>query len=67
MGFIDYHGTKENRYGDLVSWNGAAPKYDLRDWAPEYEKMGRGVTLAKEEAMTLKELLSKELQDVEDR
>ena len=34
----------ENRSGwtrelNLVSWNGGEPKYDLRDWAPEHEKM----------------------------
>lgn len=26
---------------NLISWNGAAPKYDLRDWAPDHEKMGK--------------------------
>lgn len=25
---------------NVVSWNGAVPKYDIRDWAPECEKMG---------------------------
>lgn len=30
---------------NLISWNGAEPKYDLRDWAPNHEKMGKGVTL----------------------
>jgi hypothetical protein len=25
---------------NLVSWNGAEPKYDLRDWALDHEKMG---------------------------
>ena len=40
-----------------VSWNGAAPKYDIREWAPEHEKMGKGVTLTEEEAKKLKELL----------
>lgn len=25
---------------NLISWNGAAPKYDIRDWAPDHEKMG---------------------------
>ena len=30
---------------NLVSWNGKEPKYDLRDWAPEHEKMGKGITL----------------------
>ncbi len=42
-----------------VSWNGGAPKYDIRDWAPEHEKMGKGVTLNDEEFAPLKELLNK--------
>lgn len=45
---------------NLISWNGAAPKYDIRDWAPEHEKMGKGVTLTAEEVQKLKEILSKE-------
>ena len=40
-----------------ISWNGAEPKYDIRDWAPNHEKMGKGVTLTEEEAAKLKELL----------
>ena len=40
-----------------ISWTGAAPKYDIRDWAPDHEKMGKGVTLTEEEAAKLKELL----------
>jgi len=35
---------------NLVSWNGGKPKFDLREWAPEHEKMGKGVTLTTEEA-----------------
>lgn len=42
-----------------ISWNGGAPKYDIRDWAPEHEKMGKGVTLNNEEFAALKELLNK--------
>ena len=42
---------------NLISWNGSNPKYDIRDWAPEHEKMGKGVTLTEEEAEKLKELL----------
>jgi len=42
---------------NLVSWNGRDPKYDLREWAPDHEKMGKGVTLTKEEMIKLKELL----------
>ena len=38
-----------------IAWNGAAPKYDIRDWAPEHEKMGKGITLTEDEAARLKE------------
>ena len=38
---------------NLISWNGADPKYDIRDWAPGHEKMGKGITLTKEEANQL--------------
>ncbi len=41
---------------NLVSWNGGKAKYDLRDWAPEHEKMGKGVTLTEEEAKKLYEI-----------
>lgn len=43
---------------NLVSWNGAEPKYDLRDWSQEHEKMGKGTTLTKDEIDKLKEILS---------
>ncbi len=42
-----------------ISWNGGAPKYDIRDWAPEHEKMGKGVTLTEDEVQKLKEVLAK--------
>lgn len=42
---------------NLVSWNDREPKYDIRDWAPEQEKMGKGITLSTEEMMNLKKLL----------
>ena len=39
----------------------AAEKYDIRDWAPEHEKMGKGITLSQEEAEALYELPGKTL------
>ncbi|HPF16940.1 MAG TPA: PC4/YdbC family ssDNA-binding protein [Thermotogota bacterium] len=42
----------------LISWNDREPKYDIRDWAPEHAKMGKGVTLTVEELKKLKELLN---------
>jgi hypothetical protein len=47
---------------NLISWNGAAPKYDIRDWAPNHEKMGKGVTLTDEEAKTLLKLLASSIE-----
>ncbi|WP_455264427.1 YdbC family protein [Phascolarctobacterium sp.] len=44
---------------NLVSWNGREPKYDLREWSPEHDKMGKGVTLSKEELEALKGILEK--------
>ncbi|BDR58152.1 YdbC family protein [Xylocopilactobacillus apicola] len=38
---------------NLVSWNEAEPKYDLRSWSPDHQKMGKGVTLSEEEFLNL--------------
>lgn len=43
---------------NLISWNGRQPKYDLRDWAPEHGKMGKGITLSKDELRELRDLLN---------
>ncbi|MGX7031504.1 YdbC family protein [Vagococcus zengguangii] len=42
---------------NLVSWNDRPAKFDLRDWSPNHEKMGKGVTLSNEEFNSLKETL----------
>lgn len=42
---------------NLISWNSGAPKYDLRDWSPDHEKMGKGITLTVDEVQTLYKLL----------
>ena len=44
---------------NLISRNDRDPKYDIREWSPDGEKMGKGVTLSKEELLALKELLNK--------
>lgn len=42
---------------NLISWNGNEPKYDIRSWSEDHQKMGKGITLTKEELITLKEIL----------
>ncbi|QGQ46294.1 YdbC family protein [Metabacillus sediminilitoris] len=44
---------------NLISWNGRDPKYDLRDWDQDNEKMGKGITLSKDELIQLKEILNR--------
>lgn len=43
---------------NLISWNDREPKYDIREWAPEHEKMGKGVTLSREELKNLRDQLN---------
>ncbi|MDR2518915.1 MAG: hypothetical protein LBD13_05820 [Spirochaetaceae bacterium] len=47
----------------LISWNGKSPKIDIRDWNPAYKKMGRGITLTKEEAAKLRDYLAAALEE----
>lgn len=43
---------------NLVSWNGKPAKYDIREWDPEHEKMGKGVTFSAEELKRLRDFLN---------
>ena len=44
-----------------ISWNGNEPKYDLRRWSPNRDKMGKGVTMSEKELIALYELLKEEV------
>ncbi|MGB3367417.1 MAG: PC4/YdbC family ssDNA-binding protein [Acidaminobacteraceae bacterium] len=43
---------------NLISWNDREAKFDLRDWAPEHAKMGKGLTLSIEELIKLRDILN---------
>jgi len=48
--------TNENgwtREVNLVSYNGAEPKVDIRDWNSEHTKMSKGITMTVQEAKLL--------------
>ena len=49
--------TGWSREINLVSWNEAKPKVDIRDWAPDHAKMGKGISLTNEEVAILRESL----------
>lgn len=42
---------------NLISWNGRPAKFDIRDWAPDHTKMGKGITLSNDEFKALQEKL----------
>lgn len=58
IGVVSESKTGWTKELNLISWNDREPKYDLRDWAPDHEKMGKGVTLTKEEVDELTKILS---------
>ena len=49
--------TGWERQLNMISWNGREPKYDIRDWAPDGSKMGKGISMTKEELCMLRGIL----------
>ena len=43
---------------NVISWNGAAPKRDIRPWSPDHKKCGKGITLTGEEGKKLRDILN---------
>lgn len=43
---------------NLISWNDREPKYDIREWDPSHEKMGKGITLSKDEFSELMKIIT---------
>lgn len=41
-----------------VSWNGNPPKFDIREWDPNHERMSRGVTLSLREMDQIRGLMN---------
>lgn len=58
VGAISENSSGWTKEINLISWNDRAPKYDIRDWAPGHEKMGKGVTLSADELRELKRILN---------
>lgn len=42
---------------NLISWHENEPKYDIRDWSPDHERMSRGITLTESEIIKLCDFL----------
>lgn len=57
LGVISTSASGWTRELNLISWNDRPAKFDIRDWSPDHEKMGKGLTLSDEDIMSLKEIL----------
>ena len=42
---------------NMVSWNEREPKYDIREWSPDGNKMGEGNSLSHDEISIFKGVL----------
>ena len=58
LGIISEKSGGWTRQLNLIAWNGEAPKYDIRDWSPDRQKMGKGITLTAAELQSLTDLLN---------
>lgn len=56
LGVISEYDNGWRKELNMVSWNGSAPKYDIRDWAPGHDRMSKGITLRADEMDRLAEL-----------
>lgn len=59
IGVLSGHSTGWNKELNLVSWNGGQPKYDIRDWDMNHQRMSRGVTLHENEMRQIFDLMKK--------
>lgn len=58
LGVLSEKGNGWAKELNLVSWGEREAKLDVRDWAPDHEKCGKGITLTEEEAQLLVKYLS---------
>ena len=49
LAVLEEHETGWRKELNIVIWNEGEPKYDIRDWSPDYKQMGRGITLTKKQ------------------
>ena len=60
VGIVSEQASGWKKELNRVSWNGGEPKYDIRDWSPDHDKMGKGITLTEAELRSLKVIIDEE-------
>ncbi len=62
IGILSEKPTGWKKELNFVSWNETPAKFDIREWAPDHDKMGKGITLTQEELENLRDLINKALE-----
>lgn len=44
---------------NMVAWGDAGPKYDIRDWSPDHQRMSKGITLHRDEMAKVCDLMQR--------
>ena len=57
IGVLSESGAWETQV-NLISWNHGKPKFDIRKWNTETEKMSKGISLTEDEFRALGELIA---------
>ena len=60
IGVLSENAKDQKKELNFVSQNEREPKYDIKEWDPKHNRMAKGITLTKEEAVALYELLKEE-------
>ena len=58
IGVLGDAGAGYKKELNMVSWNDRAPKYDIRDWDENHERMRKGITLSEDEMKALVKLMN---------
>ena len=58
VGVLSSNGKGWNKEVNFISWNDREPKFDIRDWSDDHSRMGKGISLTKEELISLRDLLN---------
>ena len=53
LAVLGENGKGYTKEANFISWNGNAAKLDIREWHPNHERCGKGITLTEEEGRNL--------------
>ena len=52
LAVLGENGKGYTKEANFISWNGNAAKLDIREWHPNHERCGKGITLTEDEEDT---------------